>query len=147
MNPTDWQDELKSVSKKQTHKGVTCWIYDKSKAATKVGFRIVKGRPYFNLSLLNGASERQEVPATRVLALLRQMNPRRLVASHRCHNGLCINPSHIVFEPQGINAHRTRCKRKKCQHKPKCLKDGTLARETSVYLQYSKKNGYKLKKH
>ncbi|XP_062586855.1 uncharacterized protein LOC134248478 [Saccostrea cucullata] len=33
-----------------------------------------------------------------------------VVASHLCHNTLCVVPEHIVLEPQGVNNQRQTCK-------------------------------------
>ncbi|KAF2963283.1 hypothetical protein GQX73_g10294 [Xylaria multiplex] len=39
---------------------------------------------------------------------------RRNDGSHRCHNPLCLNPSHIVFEPTWYNLHRQQCQKEAC---------------------------------
>ena len=50
-----------------------------------------------------------------------------LDASHLCHNSLCVEPSHIIFEHHGINCQRLTCATfKKCTghvNNPDCLVD------------------------
>jgi hypothetical protein len=45
--------------------------------------------------------------------------------SHICHNTLCINPLHLVFEPHRVNNNRQRCKNKQIcfghENRPRCL--------------------------
>ena len=48
-------------------------------------------------------------------------------ASHLCHNSLCFNPLHIVFEPSKINRSRYCCEifgekeMYRCPHDPVCI--------------------------
>lgn len=66
------------------------------------------------------------------------VNDSAMHCSHQCHNSICVNPNHLVFEPNPMNGHRSRkCQRiwkkvlndpestayQSCpvEHQPKCL--------------------------
>lgn len=50
-----------------------------------------------------------------------------LVCSHLCHNKKCVNIDHLCWEVQDLNNHRNFCKVISCNHKPKCICNGTAA--------------------
>eukprot|EP00698_Gefionella_okellyi_P019093 TRINITY_DN5803_c0_g1_i2.p1 TRINITY_DN5803_c0_g1~~TRINITY_DN5803_c0_g1_i2.p1 ORF type:complete len:147 (-),score=5.02 TRINITY_DN5803_c0_g1_i2:479-919(-) len=60
--------------------------------------------------------------AERTVALVSRSRPQfptshlsRLAASHRCHNPLCLNSSHIQLEPAWLNTSREACVHKNQQ--------------------------------
>jgi len=130
---------LKHLANTCTKDEFGCWIYPRSDS-DGTGFIRKKDRVYFNWQRRRGKrgkSSKEELPATTILAkALKVEISKDLVASHLCHEADCLNPSHIVFEPQGINAHRTRCKAVSCQHTPRCLKDGSLANQKTRLMVY-----------
>jgi len=95
--------------------------------------------PWIELKSLLNTIEREAVVATRALLVATGDEPGVLVASHLCHNEQCVNPEHVVFERQGINVERTRCRVDRCHHEPKCLRSGSLAGEDTTALVWDSK--------
>lgn len=136
----DFHDLLRKISTKDAT--TSCWRYDKTKAAmADEGFTVKKGRPGVSLAKfafnLATGKERGYFPVAVATAVLCGADTEGLVASHLCHNALCVNPDHIVCEQQWINHERTRCLVESCKHHPACLADGSLAQSMPKVLIWS----------
>lgn len=119
-----------------------CWVFHEQK--TKIpGMRFNKHRPVFNLDRVSGGTGtnvKDEVFGAAAFAILANtQNGEKLVASHICHNAVCLNPAHIVMEPQSVNDHRTHCggpTHCECHPVVKCLVAGTKYRQNEVCMTW-----------
>jgi len=96
---------------KKCEKNGECDIYCKGPILTKPN-----GTQYGRVSKVVNGKE-MKAYAHRVSKLYHSVDVpehiKKLPCSHLCHNGLCVNPSHIVFELDMYNNQRKICKGRK----------------------------------
>ena len=65
--------------------------------------------------------------------------PEGLEVSHRCHNGRCVEPTHLVAEDHSSNISRKDCKGKDCtkKHVPHCISQVILLKLSGVFLLFA----------
>lgn len=126
----EWYEQVQSDS---TPVGsIGCWHLkpDIRGVATK------RGRPHVDVSrygrkekVSDGEESTQKhFPFARATPFMMEKDFKidaKMSASHLCHDELCVNPGHVVMEPQWVNVSRTFCTVKECRHEPRCLADGT----------------------
>lgn len=63
-----------------------------------------------NVAYPNGKRTKMNVARLPKMLQLKTIDiDRNLDASHLCHNALCVNADHIIFEPHDLNNHRKVC--------------------------------------
>lgn len=63
-----------------------------------------------NVAYPNGKRTKMNVARLSKMLQLKTIDiDRNLDASHLCHNALCVNADHIIFEPHDLNNHRKVC--------------------------------------
>jgi len=120
----EYEDKVARYCQTQLNGVFHCRVFNGNPGANS-GFSATGAGYQFSKSY-GGARYRIRAPKFALVCEFPQYEQNAdMTASHLCHNAVCLNPLHVVYEPLAENKARNGCPGlPACLHQPQCLRPG-----------------------